>query len=130
MSATDVRGRVSEFLTRDPGLVLAVLGGIYLVYVLSGLVFGFSLRGQLNTIANLTFYIGVFGMLALALNLHWGYTGLFNIGIVGFMAIGVYVTAVVSKPPAAQGGAAQVGGLGLPLGVGVVAGGLETTAVT
>jgi len=111
-----------DFLNRDPGLVLAVLGGIYLVYILSGVVFGFTLRGQLNTVANLTFFIGVFGMLALALNLHWGYTGLFNIGIVGFMAIGVYVTAIVSKPPVSQGGAAEIGGFGLPLGVGVLAG--------
>ena len=106
----------------DLKLVLAVLGAIYLVYALAGLVFGFAFRGVVNSLANLTFYVGVFAMLALALNLHWGYTGLFNIGIVGFMAIGIYVTAMVAKPPVAQGGAAQVGGLGLPLGVGVVAG--------
>lgn len=118
----DVRSRFDRLLDGDATLVLAVLGAIYLAYVLAGVAFGYGLRGQLNSIANLTFYIGVFGMLALALNLHWGYTGLFNIGIVGFMGIGVYVTALVSKPPVAQGGAAQVGGFGLPLGVGIVAG--------
>ena len=122
MSENDTRGRLDGLFDTDPKLVVAVLGIIYFAYIVSGLIFGYSLRGQLNSVANLTFYIGVFGMLALALNLHWGYTGLFNIGIVGFMAIGVYVTAIVSKPPVAQGGAAQVGGLGLPLGVGVVAG--------
>jgi len=102
--------------------VLAVLGAIYLAYLLAGVAFGYGLRGQLNSMANLTFYIGVFGMLALALNLHWGYTGLFNIGIVGFMGIGIYVTALLSKPPVAEGGAAQVGGFGLPLFVGVIGG--------
>ena len=122
MSVADVRDRIDDLFERDVTLVLAVLGVIYLGYILAGVVFGYSLRGQLNAIANLTFFIGVFGMLALALNLHWGYTGLFNIGIVGFMGIGIYVTALVSKPPVAQGGAAQVGGLGLPLGVGVAAG--------
>ena len=122
MSVGDVRDRIDDLFERDLTLVLAVLGTIYLAYVLAGVVFGYSLRGQLNSIANLTFFIGVFGMLALALNLHWGYTGLFNIGIVGFMGIGIYVTALVSKPPVAQGGAAEVGGLGLPLGVGIVAG--------
>ncbi|GAA0525466.1 branched-chain amino acid transport system permease protein [Halorubrum aquaticum] len=122
MSADDLRGRFSGLFERDVTLALAVLGTIYLAYVLAGVAFGYGLRGQLNSIANLTFYIGVFGMLALALNLHWGYTGLFNIGVVGFMGIGVYVTALVSKPPVAQGGAAQVGGFGLPLGVGIVAG--------
>jgi len=122
MSVGDVRRRFEDLADRDVGLVLAVLGVIYLAYVLAGVAFGYSLRGQLNSIANLTFYIGVFGMLALALNLHWGYTGLFNIGVVGFMGIGVYVTSVITKPPVAQGGAAQVGGFGLPLGVGVVGG--------
>ncbi|MUV57870.1 branched-chain amino acid transport system permease protein [Halogeometricum rufum] len=106
----------------DAGLIVAVLLVTYAAYVLVGVGLGYSLRGQLNTIAVLTFYIGVFAMLALALNLHWGYTGLFNIGIVGFMAIGIYVMALVSKPLYEAGGAAQVGGLGLPLIVGIVAG--------
>jgi len=122
MSVDDLRGRFEGLFERDVTLVLAVLGTIYLAYILAGVAFGYELRGQLNSIANLTFYIGVFGMLALALNLHWGYTGLFNIGIVGFMGIGIYVTALVSKPPVAEGGAAQVGGFGLPLFVGVLAG--------
>jgi branched-chain amino acid transport system permease protein len=106
----------------DAGLIVAVLLGMYAAYVLAGVGLGFSLRGQLNTIATLTFFIGVFAMLSLALNLHWGYTGLFNIGIVGFMAVGIYVMALVSKPLYEAGGAAQVGGLGLPIIVGMIAG--------
>ncbi|WP_144903747.1 branched-chain amino acid ABC transporter permease [Halobellus captivus] len=105
----------------DAGFIVAVLLGVYAAYVLAGVALGYSIRGQLNSVAVLTFYIGVFAMLALALNLHWGYTGLFNIGIVGFMAVGIYVMALVSKPPAGTG-AAQIGGLGLPLVVGIVAG--------
>ncbi|NHN48914.1 branched-chain amino acid ABC transporter permease [Halostella sp. JP-L12] len=122
MTGSGLRAQARDLLNRDVGLVLAVLGGIYLAYILAGVAFGFGLRGQLNSIANLTFYVAVFGMLALALNLHWGYTGLFNIGVIGFMGIGVYVTAIFAKPPAAQGGAAQVGGFGLPLGVAAVLG--------
>ena len=122
MSGADTGGWFDALFDRDLSLVLVVLAVIYVAYVLAGVAFGYGLRGQLNSIANLTFYVGVFGMLALALNLHWGYTGLFNIGIVGFMGIGIYVTALVSKPPVAEGGAAQVGGFGLPLGVGILAG--------
>jgi len=106
----------------DAGLIVAVLLVMYAAYVLAGVGLGFSLRGQLNTVATLTFFIGVFAMLSLALNLHWGYTGLFNIGIVGFMAVGIYVMALVSKPLYEAGGAAQVGGLGLPIVVGMIAG--------
>ncbi|MDZ5812640.1 branched-chain amino acid ABC transporter permease [Halorubrum sp. AD140] len=122
MNVDDVRRRLEDLGDSDVPLVLVVLGAIYVAYILAGVAFGYGLRGQLNSIANLTFFIGVFAMLALALNLQWGYTGLFNIGIVGFMGIGVYVTALVSKPPVAEGGAAQVGGFGFPLIVGVVAG--------
>ncbi|MFB6250902.1 MAG: branched-chain amino acid ABC transporter permease [Halobellus sp.] len=106
----------------DTGLILASLVVIYITYVLVGIGLGYSARGQLNTIAVLTFYIAVFAMLALALNLHWGYTGLFNIGIVGFMSVGIYVMALVSKPLYQPGGASQVGGLGLPIVVGMLAG--------
>ncbi|MFD1686616.1 branched-chain amino acid ABC transporter permease [Halobellus litoreus] len=118
-----VRDDVAERIPGgDAGLIVAALLAIYAAYVLIGVGLGYSVRGQLNTIGVLTFYIGVFAMLALALNLHWGYTGLFNIGIVGFMAVGIYVMALVSKPLYESGGAAQVGGLGLPLLVGIVAG--------
>jgi branched-chain amino acid transport system permease protein len=118
-----VRDDVAERIPGgDAGLIVAALLAIYAAYVLIGVGLGYSVRGQLNTIGVLTFYIGVFAMLALALNLHWGYTGLFNIGIVGFMAVGIYVMALVSKPLYESGGAAQVGGLGLPLIVGIVAG--------
>jgi len=99
-------------------LLLVIYGG----YLVSGLVLGYSIRGQLNSLASLTFYIGVFATLALALNLHWGYTGLFNIGVVGFMAVGIYVMAFVSKPLYGTTGAAQVGGLGLPIPVGILVG--------
>ncbi len=106
----------------DAGLIVLLLAVLYAAYIVSGVILGFSLRGQLNSLAVLTFFIAVFAMLALALNLHWGYTGLFNIGIVGFMAVGIYVMALVSKPIYEPGSAAQVGGLGLPLIVGIIAG--------
>jgi len=105
---------------RDVVKVLSLLVVIYAVYIGVGAAIGYSLRGQLNSLATLTFYIGVFGVMALALNLHWGYTGLFNIGVVGFMAIGIYTMAVVSKPAADT--ASQVGGLGAPIWVGMLAG--------
>ena len=106
----------------DLPLVVGALAGVYALYLLSGAVLNYGLRGQLNSIAVVTFYVAVFAMLALALNLHWGYTGLFNIGIVGFMGVGIYTMALVSKPPFDPGGAAQVGGLGAPLVVGMLAG--------
>ena len=122
-SADDQRAVVMGIDFRNDGLMLlTLLLGIYIIYLLAGLVIGFPFRGLMNQIGQLTFWIAVFAMASLALNLHWGYTGLFNIGIVGFMAIGIYVMAFVSKPLYQPGGAAQVGGLGLPIIVGMIAG--------
>jgi len=42
----------------------------------------------------------VYGIMSLGLNLQWGYTGLFNIGVVGFFAVGAYTFAILSTPDA------------------------------
>ena len=41
----------------------------------------------------------ILGTMALGLNLQWGYTGLFNAGIVGFYAIGAYTHAILTAAP-------------------------------
>ena len=51
------------------------------------------------------FFLGlasIYGLLALALNLQWGYGGMFNAGIAGFWAVGAYVEAIFSTSPVAQ----------------------------
>jgi branched-chain amino acid transport system permease protein len=109
--------------TSDAILVVAVLAGLSLLYLLGGVLMDFGARQQLNSIGVLLFYVTLFGMLALALNLHWGYTGLFNIGVIGFMAIGIYATAVLSKAPAfTEPAAGSTGGFGLPLWMGIIGG--------
>ncbi|MRX51465.1 branched-chain amino acid ABC transporter permease [Paracoccus sp. S-4012] len=52
----------------------------------------------------------IYAIVVLGLNLQWGYTGLFNAGIVGFYAVGAYGTAILAGPDRA----ALIGGFGLP----------------
>ncbi|AGI71753.1 putative amino acid ABC transporter LivHM family permease protein [Octadecabacter arcticus 238] len=69
---------------------------------------------------SMTTYAGFFMILALALNLQWGLTGMVNFGIAGFYALGAYTSGLLSAKA------------GWPLGVtipaavlvGLVAGGL------
>ena len=42
---------------------------------------------------------GIYAVFSLGLNVHWGFTGLFNIGIAGFFAIGAYTSALLTTPP-------------------------------
>ncbi|QKY20009.1 branched-chain amino acid ABC transporter permease [Halolamina sp. CBA1230] len=76
-----------------------------------------------NSVSNITFLIAVYALLALALNLHWGYTGLFNIGVAGFMAVGVYAMSILAASPTGS-----PPGLGLPVPIAIV-GALLITAV-
>lgn len=43
--------------------------------------------------------VGIFGIVALALNLQWGYTGVFNFGVVAFFMIGAYTSALLTLEP-------------------------------
>ncbi len=52
----------------------------------------------------------VYGIMSLGLNLQWGYTGLFNIGVVGFFAVGAYTFAILATPEAIG----HVGGFNWP----------------
>lgn len=60
------------------------------------------------SIANLCLISAV---MALSVNIQWGYAGLFNVGIMGFAALGGLATVLVSKPPVPDAWAA--GGTGL-----------------
>ncbi len=125
MSGDDSQSEdVSALWDSDVVLVAGVLGVIYLVYLGIAAILGLN---PIGTLTSLTRWIGLFAIAALALNLHWGYTGLFNIGVVGFMGVGVYATAFASKSVVTGGGgpiAGATGGLGLPLWLGIVFGGV------
>jgi len=101
----------------DFGLVVLTLGLIYIGATL--LTFTDGLNSVVGLLRTLTFLGLVYALSALALNLHWGYTGLFNIGVAGFMAVGVYTMGMVVRSPDPAFGPP---GLGLPLPVGILAG--------
>jgi branched-chain amino acid transport system permease protein len=68
----------------------------------------------------------IFALLTLGLNLQWGFTGLFNVGVAGFFLIGAYTSAILTTPddPARLGGFAlpvPVGWLGAPIASGLFA---------
>lgn len=58
---------------------------------------------------------GIYAVLALGLNMQWGYTGMLNIGIGAFFAIGAYASAIATTGASAD----YLGGFGLPFLAGV-----------
>ena len=41
-----------------------------------------------------------YAIICLGLNVQWGQTGLFNVGVAGFVAIGAYASALLTTPDA------------------------------
>ena len=58
-----------------------------------------------------------FAIIVLGLNLQWGFTGLFNVGVAGFVALGAYTSALLTTPETAN----RMGGLGWPVALGWLA---------
>lgn len=61
-------------------------------------------------------FVGIYAILALGLNVQWGFTGQVNIGIAGFYSVGAYTTGILTSVPSKE----HLGGFGLPFLVGVL----------
>jgi len=62
-----------------------------------------------NYLVAMAVFAGIYALLALGLNVVWGMTGMINLGLVGFFALGAYVSALLCKRA------------GVPMVVGLVA---------
>jgi len=69
-----------------------------------------------NYLVAMATFAGLYALLALGLNLVWGLTGMINLGLVGFFALGAYVSALLTKA------------LGAPIPVGLAAAMLAAAA--
>ena len=63
---------------------------------------------------------GIASVTTLGLNINWGMTGLFNIGIAGFYAVGAYTSAILTAEPSVPSNP-HLGGFELPIPIGWVA---------
>lgn len=97
--------------------VLLYLGMAALI-VVTGLTMGWNYA---LTVVNMGL---ISAIMALGVNLQWGFAGLFNVGVMGFVALGGLAAVLVAMPPVGE--AWSAGGLrvlaGLALGVLTVAG--------
>ncbi len=87
--------------------------------LLFALVFGLIILSGFERSWNVALGIVNMGLIsaimALGVNMQWGYAGLFNIGVMGFVALGGLAAVLVGMPPVAEAWAA--GGLGLLAGL-------------
>ncbi|OBS09322.1 branched-chain amino acid ABC transporter permease [Acidihalobacter prosperus] len=73
-----------------------------------------------GVISYLVFFLilaAIYGIVSLGLNLQWGYTGLFNIGVAGFFAVGAYTYAILASSPTTN----HLGGFDVPIPLSMIA---------
>ena len=85
--------------------ILLTIFSIYLVFVLNE-------EGPLRILINLLTFAGIYGLAAIGLNVHFGWTGLLNFGHASFMGVGAYVTLLLI--PHAAGREGEITESGLP----------------
>ncbi len=88
-----------------------LFAGLALLFVLEGTVSNAMFSGNWNNALGILNVGLISAVLALGVNMQWGYAGLFNSGVVGFLAIGGLAPVLVSMPPTP--GAFSAGGWGI-----------------
>jgi branched-chain amino acid transport system permease protein len=84
-----------RWMESDADKLLIVLGHVVVVSFVFAVALGLPFNGLVGALGSVFFFTAVYAMMVLALNLHWGYAGIFNIGIAGFIAVGVCVMAIL-----------------------------------
>ncbi len=80
---------------------------VLLFAFVAALIVGEGLTASWNTALGILNMGLISAILALGVNMQWGYAGLFNVGVVGFVAIGGLAPVLVSTPPVTEVWTAQ-----------------------
>jgi branched-chain amino acid transport system permease protein len=95
------------------------IGLFALLFLALAMVWNFQSPTLALTIVNMGL---ISAIMALGVNMQWGYAGLFNVGIMGFTAVGGLAVVLVSMPPVTEAWSAGAFGaiLGLMIGAATI----------
>ena len=68
--------------------------------------------GTITFLAGFATTVAMYAIFTLALNVQWGYTGVFNFGVAAFFLVGSYTAAIFTKSPADTQYVTYIGGFG------------------
>lgn len=113
MSVGALRSRLPASIslaTLAPAIVILVI--TVLIIVIPYERSGGNEDGTLSFFVSFLTLVAIYAIFALGLNIQWGYTGVFNFGVLGFFLLGAYTAAIVTKGPAEGGFTTYIGGWG------------------
>ncbi|MEX0800699.1 MAG: branched-chain amino acid ABC transporter permease [Dehalococcoidia bacterium] len=91
---------------------LAFLAVTFAVIFLPAERSGWNFEATVSFLAFFGTFVAIYAIFVLGLNVQWGYTGIFNFGILAFFLVGANVAAIVTKSPAEGDFVQYVGGFG------------------
>ena len=78
---------------------LGATAAIWVTLLLIGSGTGVAPSNMISFMSGFLIIAGIYSISSLGLNMHWGYTGLFNLGVAGFFGVGAYVSALLVQSP-------------------------------
>lgn len=93
---------------------LALFAGVALLFVLTGVFQSWNLSLSILNMALLS------AVMAMGVNMQWGYAGLFNTGVMGFTALGGLAVVLVSSRPVPEGWAMGGAWIFVALAIGIL----------
>ncbi len=109
LNAAGLRGRLKkEQLLTPVAFVIITAALIFMPAERSG----WDVGGVINFLTFFATFVAIYAIIALGLNVQWGYTGIFNFGVMAFFLVGAYAAAIITKPPDTSAYSDYVGGFG------------------
>jgi branched-chain amino acid transport system permease protein len=71
-----------------------------------------DVNGVISFLTFFATFVAIYAIFTLGLNVQWGYTGVFNFGVMAFFLVGANVAAIITKPPASTEYVRYIGGFG------------------
>ncbi len=109
LSADGPEGRMRWGRLVTPAAVLAVTAAIILMPAERS---GWNFDSTIRFLAFFATFVAIFAIFSLGLNVQWGYTGIFNFGVMAFFLVGANTAAIITKAPASGEFVQYWGGFG------------------
>ena len=104
-----LKGRIKGERLITPLTVLAITAAVVLIPAERS---GWNVGNVIDFLTFFATFVAIYAVFTLGLNVQWGYTGVFNFGVMAFFLVGANTAAIITKPPASSEYVQYVGGFG------------------
>jgi len=109
LSGASLKGRLKGERLITPVTVLVITAAVVLMPAERS---NWDANGVISFLTFFATFVAIYAIFTLGLNVQWGYTGVFNFGVMAFFLVGANAAAIITKGPANTEYVRYVGGFG------------------